>query len=174
MGNFSTRGGVLSSGTKAVGEEGSGLASYVAGLIDRTLSWDDVKWLLSITSLKIVVKGIMTVIDAIQAVECGVDGIWVSNHGARQLDTAPATIEVLPDICRAVASRVEVYVDGGITRGTDVLKVCVSVLVELYVTARVPGSRSGCAGRVRWSTSAVGPVSFRGRRCLSSLKIAER
>jgi (S)-2-hydroxy-acid oxidase len=50
-------------------------------------------------------------------------GIWVSNHGARQLDTTPATIEVLPDICRAVGKKCEVYLDGGVTRGTDVLKV---------------------------------------------------
>ena len=57
--------------------------------------------------------------------------IWVSNHGARQLDTTPATIEVLAEICRAVAGRVEVYLDGGVTRGTDVVKVsppCYTVL----------------------------------------------
>ena len=58
--------------------------------------------------MKIVVKGVMTVEDALASVRHGVDGIWVSNHGARQLDTTPATIEVLPDICRAVAGRVEV------------------------------------------------------------------
>ena len=65
----------------------------------------------------------MTVEDAIASVQNGVDGIWVSNHGARQLDTTPATIEVLPDIISAVAGRVEVYLDGGVTRGTDALKV---------------------------------------------------
>ena len=63
--------------------------------------------------------------------------IWVSNHGARQLDTTPATIEVLAEICRAVAGRVEVYLDGGVTRGTDVVKVSTIVLllcVELCIT----------------------------------------
>jgi (S)-2-hydroxy-acid oxidase len=128
MGNFVSQGGSHASGTKSAGKEGSGLASYVAGLIDRSLTWEDITWLQSITRLKIVVKGIMTVEDSMRAIEYGVDGIWVSNHGARQLDTVPATIEVLGEICRAVAGRVEVYVDGGITRGTDVMKVCCHLL----------------------------------------------
>lgn len=102
---------------------GSALSSYVASLIDSSLTWDDIKWLRSITTLKIVVKGIMSDADARLAVQHGVDGIWVSNHGARQVDTAPATIEVLSDICRVASRRgVEVYIDGGITRGTDVFK----------------------------------------------------
>jgi len=123
MGNFASVGGEHSSGPQSgAGGTGSGLASYVSSLIDHTLTWKDIAWLRSFTKCKIVVKGIMGVEDAIKAVENGVDAIWVSNHGARQLDTAPATIEVLPDIIRAVAGRVEVYLDGGITRGTDVLK----------------------------------------------------
>eukprot|EP01036_Dinobryon_divergens_P032417 gene32417-42000_t len=122
MGNFASRGGAHSSGTTKAGAEGSGLASYVAQLIDQTLTWNDIAWLRKNTKMKIVVKGVMTVEDAIASVKNGVDGIWVSNHGARQLDTVPATIEVLPEICRAVAKKVEVYVDGGIVRGTDVFK----------------------------------------------------
>ena len=122
MGNFTKAGGAHADGTKSSGSSGSGLASYVASLIDKTLTWEDIAWLRKNTKLKIVVKGVMTVEDAMTSVRHGVDGIWVSNHGARQLDTVPATIEVLPDICRAVAGKVEVYLDGGITRGTDVLK----------------------------------------------------
>eukprot|EP00606_Chrysophyceae_sp_TOSAG23-5_P001434 GSChrysophyteH2.ASY1.ANO1.1300.1 assembled CDS len=109
MGNFAKKGGDHASGPQSAGSSGSGLASYVSSLIDRTLTWKDIAWLRSFTKCKVVVKGIM-------------NAIWVSNHGARQLDTAPATIEVLPDIIRAVAGRVEVYLDGGVTRGTDVLK----------------------------------------------------
>lgn len=114
----------LSSGTSASEAKGggSGLAAYVSSLIDRTLTWEDIKWLRSVSFLPIVVKGIMSADDALLAVQNGVSAIWVSNHGARQLDTAPATIEVLADIVRAVAGRVEIYVDGGITRGTDVFK----------------------------------------------------
>ena len=122
MGNFEKVGGAHSKGTKSSGKQGSGLATYVASLIDQRLTWKDVDWVRKQTTMKIVVKGVLTVEDAQAALRNGVDGIWVSNHGARQLDTTPATIEVLPEICRAVAGRCEVYLDGGITRGTDVLK----------------------------------------------------
>lgn len=122
MGNFVKKGGEMSSGPQQAGATGSGLASYVAQLIDQSLTWSDIAWLRSKTTLKIVVKGVMTAEDALASVENGVDAIWVSNHGARQLDTTPATIEVLPEIVRAVGGRCEVYVDGGIMRGTDVFK----------------------------------------------------
>jgi (S)-2-hydroxy-acid oxidase len=122
LGNFAKSGGAHATGINSTGTGGSGLAAYVSSLIDRTLTWKDIIWLRGITSLKIVVKGIMSVADAECAISSGIDAIWVSNHGARQLDTTPATIEVLPDIVRAVAGKVEVYVDGGITRGTDVFK----------------------------------------------------
>jgi len=121
MGNFTKTGGSHSDGTKS-SSGGSALASYVASLIDKTLTWDDIAWLRKNSTMKIVVKGIITVEDALIAVRNGVDGIWVSNHGARQLDTVPATIEVLGDICRAVGNRAEVYLDGGVTRGIDALK----------------------------------------------------
>lgn len=100
----------------------SGLAAYVASLIDPTLCWKDIEWLRSITQLPIIVKGIMTAEDTREAVRRGVDGIWVSNHGARQLDTTPATIEALPEVVAAAGSRCEVYVDGGVRYGTDALK----------------------------------------------------
>ena len=122
MGNFKKLGGNHTSGTKNAGSAGSGLASYVSALIDQTLTWKDIAWLRKNTTMKIVVKGVMTVEDALASIENGVDGIWVSNHGARQVDTTPATIEILPEITEAVAGKVEVYVDGGILRGTDVFK----------------------------------------------------
>jgi len=126
MANFASKGGEHSQGTKSAGEKGSGLASYVASLIDRKLTWQDIAWVRKQTSMKIVVKGVMTVEGALASVRNGVDAVWISNHGARQLDTTPATIEVLPEIVRAVAGRCEVYIDGGITRGTDVLK-CIAL-----------------------------------------------
>ena len=101
----------------------SGLAAYVADLLDPSLCWKDVDWLASITDLPLIVKGIVRPDDARRAADHGVQGVVVSNHGGRQLDTAPATIEVLPRIAEALASSdVEVYVDGGIRRGTDILK----------------------------------------------------
>ncbi len=85
-------------------------------------TWDTVNWLHSITSLPILLKGVLTAEDALLALECGVAGIIVSNHGGRQLDGAVTSIQALPEIVEAVAGRCEVYMDGGIRRGTDVLK----------------------------------------------------
>ncbi len=103
-------------------EHGSAFAKYVKEMLDPAVTWRDLAWLRSLTSLPIVVKGIMTMDDAKIAVEHGVEGIVVSNHGGRQLDSTPATLDVLPEIVEAVRDRAEVFMDGGIRRGTDVLK----------------------------------------------------
>ncbi|KAF6142808.1 hypothetical protein GIB67_002672 [Kingdonia uniflora] len=100
----------------------SGLASYVAGQIDRSLSWKDVKWLQTITQLPILVKGVVTAEDTRLAVQAGAAGIIVSNHGARQLDYVPATISCLEEVVKAAQGRVPVFLDGGVRRGTDVFK----------------------------------------------------
>ncbi|XP_077548252.1 uncharacterized protein LOC144161472 [Haemaphysalis longicornis] len=89
---------------------------------DRSLTWDILPWLRSITRLPVVVKGILTAQDAEEAVNYGASAIVVSNHGGRQLDTVPATIEVLPGIVKAVRGSCEVYIDGGVRTGTDVVK----------------------------------------------------
>ena len=101
---------------------GSELAAAFAAMIDPGLTWDDVAWLRSITTLPILVKGIVRADDAERAAEAGASGIVVSNHGGRQLDTAPATIDVLGSITQAVGNRIDVLFDGGIRRGTDVVK----------------------------------------------------
>ncbi len=85
-------------------------------------SWRDIAWLRGTTTLPIVLKGILAADDAARAIDAGASGIVVSNHGGRTLDTAPATIDVLPEITERVAGRVPLVVDGGIRRGTDVLK----------------------------------------------------
>ena len=100
----------------------SGLAVYAANQLDSTLTWESVEWLRSITRLPVLVKGILTAEDAREAVALDVAGVIVSNHGGRQLDGAVAGIEALPEIVEAVAGRALVLVDGGIRRGTDVLK----------------------------------------------------
>ncbi|XP_038051631.1 hydroxyacid oxidase 1-like [Patiria miniata] len=89
----------------------------------KAVTWKDILWLTGITSLPVVLKGILTAEDAREAVRHGAAGILVSNHGGRQLDGVPAPIDVLAEIVNAVrGSSVEVYVDGGIRKGTDVLK----------------------------------------------------
>lgn len=102
--------------------EDSGLAAYVERLFDASLDWDDVDWLASLTDLPLVLKGIVHPEDARLAAERGAAAVVVSNHGGRQLDTAPATVEALPEVVEAVDGRVPVLLDGGIRRGTDVVK----------------------------------------------------
>ena len=96
-------------------------------MFEQNLTWDDVRWLkdqLNLHNKKIplVVKGIMTAEDAQLALQAGADGIMVSNHGGRQLDSCLATIDVLPEVVKAVNGRAPVLLDGGIRRGTDVIK----------------------------------------------------
>ncbi|MFI5272485.1 MAG: alpha-hydroxy acid oxidase [Ktedonobacterales bacterium] len=100
----------------------SALASHVAAEIDASLTWEALSWLRGVTRLPVLVKGILAAADAELALQHGASGIIVSNHGGRQLDSALAAIEALPEIADVVAGRAEVYVDGGIRRGTDVLK----------------------------------------------------
>ena len=103
-------------------EGDSGLAAYITSQFDEALTWNDVDWLVEQSGLPVLVKGIVHPEDAVLAVRHGAAGVVVSNHGGRQLDTAPATLEVLPRIVDAVGDTTEVLVDGGIRRGTDVLK----------------------------------------------------
>ncbi|HEX2621211.1 MAG TPA: alpha-hydroxy acid oxidase, partial [Phototrophicaceae bacterium] len=100
----------------------SGLVAYANSLFDPSLTWADIAWLKSITKLPVMVKGVLRPDDALKALDAGVDGIIVSNHGGRQLDTVPATIEVLPAIAEAVKGRADLLLDGGVRRGTDILK----------------------------------------------------
>ncbi len=130
------------------GIDGSGLAAYVSSLIDSSLSWRDLAWLRSITALPLLIKGVVRPDDALRAAEAGAAGLVVSNHGARQLDTSPATLDVLPEIVEALAAHghdLEVLMDGGIRRGTDVLK------------ALALGAKAVLVGRpVLWGLAARG------------------
>ena len=128
----------------------SSFSAYVHDLFDATLTWDAVDWLRTQTRLPILLKGILTAEDAQRAVDAGVQGIVVSNHGGRQLDGAPASIDALPEVVDAVAGRVEVLMDGGVRRGTDVLK------------ALAFGARAVCIGRpYLWGLAAAGEDGVR-------------
>ena len=113
-------------------------------MVDNSLTWRDLEWLRSVTSLPILVKGILTAEDAALAVEAGVEGIVVSNHGGRQLDGAPASLDALPEIVEAVGGRAEVLLDSGIRRGADVVK------------ALALGARAVLVGRAALYGLAVG------------------
>ena len=123
----------------------SNLSGYVQEHLDPSLSWKDVEWLRSVTKLPVLIKGIACKEDALVAVEHGAAGIVVSNHGGRQLDTCRATIDVLPEVADAVRGKTEILLDGGIRRGTDILK------------AVALGAKAVLIGRpVIWGLSADG------------------
>jgi 4-hydroxymandelate oxidase len=94
----------------------------LGGVVDRTLTWRDLEWLRGVSSLPLVVKGVLTAEDARLACEHGAAGVVVSNHGGRQLDGVSATLDALPEVVEAVDGRADVLLDGGVRRGTDVLK----------------------------------------------------
>ncbi|MEZ5959778.1 MAG: alpha-hydroxy acid oxidase [Hyphomonadaceae bacterium] len=99
-----------------------GLIGFINEQFDRSVTWDDARWLRETWDGKLAIKGISTPEDAQRCVGIGADAVWVSNHGGRQLDTAPATIDTLPGIAEAVAGRAEIILDGGVRRGGDIVK----------------------------------------------------
>ena len=128
----------------------SDFATYVRNLFDPSLTWDVIGWLRSITSLPILVKGILTPEDASLALQAGASGIIVSNHGGRQLDGVEPSVAVLPRVMDAVRGEVEVLMDGGVRRGTDVLK------------ALALGARAVLIGRpYLWGLAADGEAGVR-------------
>jgi isopentenyl diphosphate isomerase/L-lactate dehydrogenase-like FMN-dependent dehydrogenase len=114
-----------------------------------SLTWDDMVWMKQRMGVPLILKGIAAAEDARLAVEHGTDLVYVSNHGGRQLDHAQASIEVLPEVVDAVAGRAEVVMDGGILRGTDVIK------------ALALGARAVGVGKLQgWALAAAGEVGI--------------
>jgi isopentenyl diphosphate isomerase/L-lactate dehydrogenase-like FMN-dependent dehydrogenase len=112
---------------------------------DPSLSWKDVEWLRSVSELPVVIKGIVRAGDARRAVKSGAAGVVVSNHGGRQLDGAPPTIDALRSIAEAVGGQTEIFLDGGVRRGTDIVK------------ALALGARAVLVGRpILWGLAALG------------------
>lgn len=129
---------------------GSGLANFITGMRDSSLQWKDLEWLSDLAGIPLVVKGLVRADDARRAVDHGAAGIVVSNHGGRQLDTAIASLRALPEIAAAVGDRTTVMMDGGIRRGTDILK------------ALALGARAVLVGRpVLWGLAVDGEAGAR-------------
>jgi L-lactate dehydrogenase (cytochrome) len=108
-------------------DRSQGAARAISSFIDPSLSWKDIPWFLSITKMPIILKGVQRVEDVIRAIEAGVHGVVLSNHGGRQLDFARSGIEVLAEVMpvlreRGWQNRIEIYIDGGIRRATDIIK----------------------------------------------------
>ncbi|TEA80264.1 alpha-hydroxy acid oxidase [Allopusillimonas ginsengisoli] len=140
---------------KGVDDLGS-LSTWTAEQFDTTLNWNDLAWIKNRWGGKIILKGIMDAQDARLAVECGADALIVSNHGGRQLDGAPSSISALPGIVHAVGKEIEVWMDGGIRSGQDVLR------------AIALGARGTMIGRAfLYSLGAMGEAGV--RRCLQMI-----
>ena len=108
-------------------DRSQGAARAISSFIDPSLSWKDIPWFLSITKMPILLKGVQCVEDVIRAIECGVQGVVLSNHGGRQLDFARSGLEVLAEVMpvlreRGWQDRIEIYIDGGVRRATDIIK----------------------------------------------------
>jgi 4-hydroxymandelate oxidase len=129
---------------------GSGLATYIGAVWEPALTWDDLDWLASLSPLPVIPKGILHPDDAARAFDHGARAVIVSNHGGRQLDSAVASLDALPAVVEAVAGRGEVLLDGGVRRGTDVIK------------ALALGARAVLIGRpVYWGLAAGGESGVR-------------
>ncbi|HZE06946.1 MAG TPA: alpha-hydroxy acid oxidase, partial [Solirubrobacteraceae bacterium] len=128
----------------------------LSDMFDGTMSWDDLDWIREEWPGKILLKGVVSPDEAVQAVDHGLDGVIVSNHGGRQLDHLPATIEVLPGIVDAAGARLEVLVDSGFRRGTDI------------VAALALGARAVLLGRAHlYGLAAAGEAGV--RHCIDIL-----
>ncbi|KAL4929862.1 L-lactate dehydrogenase (cytochrome) [Aspergillus undulatus] len=117
---------VQASGGDSV-DRSQGAARAISSFIDPSLSWKDIPWFQSVTKMPIVLKGVQRVEDVLRAVEAGVQGVVLSNHGGRQLDTAPSGVEVLAQVMpilreRGWEDKIEIFIDGGVRRATDILK----------------------------------------------------
>jgi L-lactate dehydrogenase (cytochrome) len=123
-------------------------SDVAAALAQSTVCWDDLQWIREIWDRKIVIKGVQIADDARRAIDAGADAVVVSNHGGRQLDTVWPTIRVLPDVVKAADDRIEVLVDGGVRRGSDVVKaLCLGARAVLIGRAYAYGlAAAGAAG----------------------------
>jgi len=134
---------------RSVGDGSSpvNLSDYINSQFDPALAWSDIEWLRSIWSGRIVVKGIQCVEDAIIAADLGVDAIALSNHGGRQLDGSPATLSLVPPVADAVGGRTQIICDGGVRRGSDIVK-AVAAGADAVMAGRAYLYALGAAGEV--------------------------
>ena len=120
--NMATTPKILAANWADMDTGGMGIIQFLDSQFDRTVTWEDAKWMKEAWGGPFAIKGIARPDDALRCVHAGADAVWISNHGGRQLDTAPATIDTLADIVAAVDGQAEVILDGGIRRGTDIIK----------------------------------------------------
>lgn len=164
--DFLTAEPIIFSNVAGRGDVGDGtspvaLADYINSQFDPTLSWKDVEWLRSVWNGPLVLKGIQTVEDAKLAADAGVEAIALSNHGGRQLDYAPAPLELVAPVADAVGGRVEIYCDGGVRRGSDIVKALAlganaCMIGRAYLYALGAGGEAGVGLLFDWFAESLG------------------
>ena len=137
------------------------MTDVAAALASSTVTWQDLRWIRESWSGPLIIKGVLTGEDARRAVDEGASAIVVSNHGGRQLDYAPASLHVLPEVVAAVNGQIEVLMDGGVRRGTDVIKaICLgarAVLVgRAYAYGLAAGGPAGVARAIEMLRTEMG------------------
>lgn len=153
------------------------MIDVVNDLFDPSISWRDLEWLKEIWGGPLVIKGIMTGPDARRCVDSGADAVWVSNHGGRQLDGVSASVTALPAVVDAVSSDGEVYIDGGIRRGSDIVK-CISLgaracmIGRPYVYGLAAGGEAGVEKVIRLLMNEIDTtMALLGRPTLKDLDV---
>ena len=166
----------LESGRRAATADGPDpFARNVNANTNAALGWEDLEWLVAKTSLPVIVKGVVRADDARRAVDAGARGLVVSNHGGRQLDYAIASLDALPEVVQAVSGEVPVLLDGGVRRGTDVLKaLCLGASGVLigrpYLYALAVGGADGIRGMLEMLREEITlSMSLLGARRLTDL-----
>jgi len=150
------------------------LVDVNAALSHTALTWDDFRWIKELWNGPLVVKGVLRVDDARRAVDVGAAAVVVSNHGGRQLDGAPATLRVLPEIAAAVGDRTEVLVDGGVRRGSDIVKaICLGARAVLVGRAYAYGLAAGGAAGVTRALSILQADLERTLRLIGCRSVAD-
>lgn len=152
-----------------------GLIDFVNAQFSRSVTWEDARWLREQWDGPFAVKGISTPEDARRAIGIGADAVWVSNHGGRQLDTAPATIDTLPAIADAVRGDGQIVLDGGVRRGTDIIKALALgahavALGRAYLWGLAAGGQAGVARALSiLETELVRDMALLGRARIADL-----
>lgn len=153
-----------------------GVIELINQQFDRTVTWRDAEWLRETWGGKFAVKGIATPGDARRCVEIGADAVWVTNHGGRQLDTAPATIDTLPGIADVVHGDAEIILDGGVRRGSDIVKALALganavAIGRAYLWGLAAGGEAGVARAIEiLETELTRTMALLGRPRIADLK----
>jgi L-lactate dehydrogenase (cytochrome) len=150
------------------------LAQFVANQIDARFSWSDAEWLLGEWNGPSVIKGVVRTDDAVRAIATGFNALMVSNHGGRQLDSSPAPIDLLEDIVATIGNKAEVILDGGVRRGTDVLKaLALGARAVSFARPYLYGLAAGGEAGVRRAFSILGSSIRRDMALLGAKSVRE-